>query len=111
MNTITLYEEEEFGKDYIIIEVSLDDLDSIIPGFIRTAIENTKSNHKFVKVIIHDIVNTEIEYFENSVRSNKKGAAYIDRNGRKHFYIMGKQSSQTEQLQNMDRSKTLKDIL
>lgn len=110
MDKLTIFEQEEFGKDYIIVDVELDDFD-FIPGFIRTTIQEIKNYNKFVKVIKHKDVLMEIEYFESSVRSNKKGPALIDRNGKKHFFILGKETTDSEKLQNMDRNHTLRKIL
>lgn len=111
MNKLTLTESEEFGKDYHIVDVELDDVDTIIPGFIRTTLDGIKMNNKYVKVITHDDNNTEIEYFESSVRSNRKGAAFIDRNGNRDYKILGKSVKETEKLQNFERSQTLREFL
>lgn len=112
MIKMTLFEQEEYGKEYIVVSINLNNLDDNIPGFIRTALENVKLYQKFVKVIkIDDKKNTEIEYFENSVRSNKKGPAFIDRNGKKYFYDMGKEMKDPEKLINIERSQTLREFL
>ena len=110
MDKLTIFEQEEFGKDYIIVDVELDDFD-FVPGFIRTTIKEIKNYNKYVKVIKHKDILNEIEYFESSVRSNKKGPAFIDRDGKKHFFIMGKETKDSEKLQNMDRNRTLREIL
>ena len=111
MNKLTLTEGEEFGKDYHIVDIELDDMDTVIPGFIRTTLDGIKMNNKYVNVITHDNDNTEIEYFESSVRSNRKGAAFIDRNGNRDYKILGKTVKETEKLQNLERSQTLREFL
>lgn len=110
MNQLNVFESEEYGKEYIVVDIELDNFD-FIPGFIRTIVDEIKRYNKYVKIFTHDNIISETEYFESSVRSNKKGAAYIDRNGVKHFYIMGKKTLQSEGLQNMERNQVLRQIL
>jgi len=110
MNKLSLFEIEEFGKEFLNVDISLDDI-NFIPGFIRTTLESIKTYHKYVKIMIHDGKNMETEYFENSVRSNRWGPAYIDRNGNKEYYILGKITENSEKLQNDNRRFILKDIL
>jgi len=110
MNELTMYENEEYGKEYLILAIEVENLDNI-PVFIRTTVEQVKISHKYVKIIITDGINTETEYLMNSVRSNKKGPAFIDRMGKKYFYDSGKEMSNSESLINEDRSQKLREIL
>jgi len=110
MNKLSIFEIDESGKEFLNVDISLNDI-NFIPGFIRTTLDSIKTYHKYVKVITHDDKNTETEYFENSVRSNRWGAAYIDRNGNKEYYILGKITENSEKLQNDNRKYTLREIL
>lgn len=109
MDKLTLYEDKEYGHTYLIAYCDLENLD-IVPTFIRTTLEHLLFNHRYVKVFKTNGFDSETEYFEHSVRSNKKGAAYIDKDGKKYFYILGKETDDTDKLLNNDRSRVLKEI-
>jgi hypothetical protein len=111
MDKLIIYEEKENGIEYLKVHCELDDINSS-PTFIRNTLEYIKNHNKYVKVSCADFENSEIEYFEHSVRHNKNGAAFIDKNGKKYFYLKGKEETKnSEQLLNNDRSNILKDIL
>ena len=109
MDKLTLYENREFGYDYLVAHCDLENLD-IVPTFIRTTLEHLTFNRRYVKVFKTDGLESETEYFEHSVRSNKKGAAYINKDGKKYFFILGKETDDTEKFLNNERSKVLKEI-
>lgn len=106
---LIIYEKEEYGKDYIVARIELNDFE-FISGYIRTTLEHLKMNQKYLKIITTDFNITETEYFENSVRSNKKGAAFIDRNGKKYYYVLGKEVNNPENMINIERNKIINEI-
>jgi hypothetical protein len=109
MDKLTLYEDKEYGYDYLVVQCDLENLD-FVPTFIRTTLEYLLLNRRYVKVFKTDGLDSETEYFEHSVRSNKKGAAYINKDGKKYFFILGKETEDTDKLLNNDRSKVLREI-
>ena len=106
---LTIYENTENGKDYLIITVELVNIDNQ-PIVLKNIIKNLKESNRYVKIITTDFSNLETEYFERSVRSNKKGPAFIDRDNRKYYFINGVESKFPEEIINKEREKTLTKI-